>query len=138
MTNGKSLLVIYCKEKLLQWGLRAELICECVGTRKWAGEGGGREDSPLNLIRAPVSIKATDPTQQGAAFDQGPRATPCSPGVMGERAYGREVPTQARVCAAGRDEQRLSTILELYYRKAGRKERRRESESEREGGMAKR
>lgn len=35
---------------------------------------------------------------------------------MGERAEGREVPTQVRVCAA---KQRQSMVLELYYRKAG-------------------
>jgi hypothetical protein len=32
---------------------------------------------------------------------------------------GREVPTQARVCAVDLDEQRLSIVLELYYIKAG-------------------
>jgi hypothetical protein len=42
---------------------------------------------------------------------------------MRERAQGREVPTQARVSSL--DEQRLSMVLELYCRKAGRgKERR--------------
>jgi hypothetical protein len=39
----------------------------------------------------------------------------------GREGLGREVPTQVRVCAAGLDEQRLSMILELYCRKAGRK-----------------
>jgi hypothetical protein len=49
---------------------------------------------------------------------------------MGERAEGREVPTQARVCAA---EQRQSMALELYCRKAGgKREGRIESERERE------
>jgi hypothetical protein len=36
--------------------------------------------------------------------------------------YGREVSTQARVCAAVL-EQRQSMILELYYRKAGAERR---------------
>jgi hypothetical protein len=34
---------------------------------------------------------------QGASKPGGPGATPCSPGVMGEREEGREVPTPARV-----------------------------------------
>ena len=42
---------------------------------------------------------------------------------MGERDEGREVPTLVRVSAADLDEQRLSMVLELYYRKAGEKER---------------
>jgi hypothetical protein len=51
---------------------------------------------------------------------------------MEEREEGREVPTPARVKAADLDEQRLSMVLELYYREAGgkregRKERERES-----------
>ena len=59
---------------------------------------------------------------QGAAPDLGgPRATPCIPGVMGEREEGREVPTHARVSAALMDEQRQFMVLELYYRKAGGK-----------------
>jgi hypothetical protein len=43
---------------------------------------------------------------------------------MGERAERREVPTQVRVYTEGLDEQRPSMVLKLYYRKAGRKERR--------------
>jgi hypothetical protein len=42
---------------------------------------------------------------------------------MGERAEGREVPTQKRVSSVGLDEQRQSMVLELYCRKAGRKEK---------------
>jgi hypothetical protein len=42
---------------------------------------------------------------------------------MGERDEGREVPTLERVSAVDLDEQRLSMVLELYYRKAGGKER---------------
>jgi hypothetical protein len=76
-----------------------------------------------------VGIQASDPLdrsggQQGATQPGGPGATPCSPRVMGEREEGREVPTPARVSAADLDEQRLSMVLELYYRKAGGKERR--------------
>jgi hypothetical protein len=50
---------------------------------------------------------------------------------MGEKAEGREVPTQARVSAADLDEQRLSMVLELCYRKAGGK-RKGKRERERE------
>ena len=52
---------------------------------------------------------------------------------MGERDEGREIPTPLRVSTAvDLDEQRLSMVLELYYREAGgkregRKERERES-----------
>ena len=60
-----------------------------------------------------------------------PGVTPCSPGVMGEREEGREVPTHARVSAALMDEQRQFMVLELYYRKAGGK-RERERRVERE------
>jgi hypothetical protein len=91
---------------------------------------------------------------QGAAPDtRGPHGDTLGPGVMGERAEGREVPTQARVLslgldwstgrpskgrlekgsleeslshrpsAAGLDEQRQSMVLEFYCRKAGRKEK---------------
>jgi hypothetical protein len=35
-------------------------------------------------------------------------------------------PTPARVSAANLDEQRLSMVLELYYRKAGKRKERRE------------
>jgi hypothetical protein len=42
-------------------------------------------------------------------------------------------PTQVRVSAVDLDEQRLSMVLELYYRKAGReRERERERDRERE------
>jgi hypothetical protein len=61
-------------------------------------------------------------------------ATPLSPRGYGKEGLGREVPTQARVCAAGLDEQRLSMVLELYYRKAGGKREGRERERERERG----
>jgi hypothetical protein len=40
---------------------------------------------------------------------------------MGEMDEGREVPTMARVSTADLDEQRLSMVLELSCRKAGRK-----------------
>jgi hypothetical protein len=43
-----------------------------------------------------------------------PRAISCAPGLS-ERGF------RERVCTAGLDEQRLSMVLELYYRKAGRK-----------------
>jgi hypothetical protein len=44
---------------------------------------------------------------------------------MGERDEGRgkRIPTPARVSAADLDEQRLSMVLELYYRKAGEREK---------------
>jgi hypothetical protein len=48
---------------------------------------------------------------------------------MGERTEGREVSTQVRVSTA---EQRLSMVLELYYRKAGGK---REGKREKEAGQ---
>jgi hypothetical protein len=49
---------------------------------------------------------------------------------MGEWDKGREVPTLVRVSTVDLDEQRLSMVLELYYRKAGRKRKvRRERES---------
>jgi hypothetical protein len=51
---------------------------------------------------------------------------------MGEREEGREVPTVARVSAADLDKQRLSMVLELYCRKAGRKREGRERERKRE------
>ena len=65
-------------------------------------------------------------------------ATPCNSGIMGERDEGREVPKLTRVCRADLNEQRLSMVLELYYRKAGgkrecRKEIEREKASEKEG-----
>jgi hypothetical protein len=82
-----------------------------------------------------VGIQASDPLVRGGqetAQPGGPGATPCSSRVMEEREEGREVPTPARVKAADLDEQRLSMVLELYYREAGgkregRKERERES-----------
>jgi hypothetical protein len=40
------------------------------------------------------------------------------PQGYGREGLGKEVPTQARVCTVGLDEQRLSMVLELYYRKA--------------------
>jgi hypothetical protein len=43
------------------------------------------------------------------------------PWGYGKEGCGREVPLKVRVCAAGLDEQRLSMVLELFYRKAGRK-----------------
>jgi hypothetical protein len=47
---------------------------------------------------------------------------PVAPGLW-ERGLW-EFPTQVRVCAAGLDEQRLSMVLELYYRKReGKRER---------------
>jgi hypothetical protein len=42
----------------------------------------------------------------------------------GREGLVREVPTQVKVHAVGIDKQRQSMVLELYYRKAGRKERR--------------
>ena len=45
---------------------------------------------------------------------------------MGERDEGREVPNMVRVSTADLDEQRLSMVLELYYRNAGRKREERE------------
>ena len=51
------------------------------------------------------------------------------PWGYGKEGLGSEVPTQARVCAAGLDKQRLSMVLEYYYRKAGVK---REGKRERE------
>ena len=62
---------------------------------------------------------------------------------MGERAEGREVPTQKRVSSVGLDEQRQSMVLELYCRKAGgkRKGRKRERPAmakRREGGKGER
>jgi hypothetical protein len=56
-----------------------------------------------------VGIKASDLLDgdgQGAAQPGRPGVTPCSPGVMGGREEGREVPTLARV-SADLDEQRL-------------------------------
>jgi hypothetical protein len=50
---------------------------------------------------------------------------------MREREEGREVPTLVRVSAADLDEQRLSMVLELYYREAGEKR-----EGKRERGKA--
>ena len=41
------------------------------------------------------------------------------PQGYGREGLGKEVPTQARVCTVGLDEQRLSMVLELYYRKTG-------------------
>ena len=58
---------------------------------------------------------------QGAAQPGSPGTTPCSPRVMGEREEGIKVPTPVRVSTVDLDEQRLSMVLELYYRKAGRK-----------------
>ena len=53
---------------------------------------------------------------------------PVAPGLW-ERGLW-EFPTQVRVCAAGLDEQRLSMVLELYYRKAGGKREGRKRERE--------
>jgi hypothetical protein len=53
---------------------------------------------------------------------------------MGKRDKGREVPTPARVSAADIDEQRLSMVLELYYRRQGEREKvEREKEKEMKG-----
>jgi hypothetical protein len=80
-----------------------------------------------------VGIQASDPLFRGW-----PRGSPTwesqsyfakATGVIGERDEGRG--SQQRVSAADLDEQRLSMVLELYYRKAGReggKERRRQRE----------
>jgi hypothetical protein len=54
---------------------------------------------------------------------------------MGEREEGREVPTLSRVRAADLDKQRLSMVLELYYRKAGRKREGRKRQRERGGRL---
>ena len=48
-----------------------------------------------HLSHCPHSTKG-QPTKGGGGI-------PCSPGVMGERAEGREVPTQARVLSPGLD-----------------------------------
>ena len=57
---------------------------------------------PDTFHSARVGIQASDPFDRGwtrgsPETKRGPRFIPCSPGVMGERAKGREVPTQARV-----------------------------------------
>jgi hypothetical protein len=61
---------------------------------------------------------STGDGQGVAPYLGAPGAIPCIPGVLRERAEGREVPTQMRVSAA---EQRLSMVSELHYRKAGGK-----------------
>ena len=48
---------------------------------------------------------------------------------MGEKDEGREVPTLARVSTVDFDGQRLSMVLEIYFREAGEKR-----EDRREGG----
>ena len=57
---------------------------------------------PDTFHSARVGIQASDPFDRGwtrgsPETKRGPRFIPCSPGVMGERAKEREVPTQARV-----------------------------------------
>jgi hypothetical protein len=42
------------------------------------------------------------------------------PWGYGKEGWGREAPTQVRVSAADLDEKRLSMVLKLSYRKAGR------------------
>jgi hypothetical protein len=49
---------------------------------------------------------------------------------MGEEEEGRDVPTPARVSIEDLDEQRLSMVLELYCRKAGREKERERRERE--------
>ena len=89
----------------------------------WSG-GHGRAARRFPLSPRWASKPLTHLTgdgEQGAAQPGGPGATPCSPGVMGEREEGREVPTPVRMSTADLDEQRLSMVLELFCRKAGRK-----------------
>ena len=66
----------------------------------------------------------------GAALPGSPGVTLLKPPGLWERGMREErFPTLARVSAADLDEQRLSMVLELYYRKA---ERKREGRKERE------
>jgi hypothetical protein len=97
----------------------------------WTG-GPGRAARcfPLSPGWASKSLTHSSGGGQKAAQNGSPRATSCSPSVMGKRDKGREVPTPARVSAADIDEQRLSMVLELYYRKAGRKREGRKREGE--------
>jgi hypothetical protein len=99
-----------CREKRSSDGLESELW-ELKGA---IGEKVGREDSshlarvppmlwasrrrraarrfPLSLGWTSKPLTPLDRGGQGAAPDGGPRATPCSPGVMGERAEGEKLP----------------------------------------------
>jgi hypothetical protein len=93
----------------------------------WTGEcGRAARCFPLSpgWASKPLTHSTEGGGEQGEAQPGGPGATPYSPGVKGERDEGREVPTPARVSATDLDEQRLSMVLELYYREARGKERR--------------
>ena len=57
---------------------------------------------------------------QGAALDRIPRATLLKPPGLWERGMRKEVPNTDE-SERSLDEQRLSMVLGLYYRKAGRK-----------------
>jgi hypothetical protein len=64
---------------------------------------------------------------QGAALPGILGATLLKPLGLWEKGMREErFPTPARVSAANLDEQRLSMVLELYYRKAGKRKERRE------------
>ena len=77
-----------------------------------------------------MGIQASDPLDggwtRGSPQKQKEPLSPCSFGVMGERAEGREVPVHASERSL--NEQRLSMVLELYCRKAGGKREGRKKE----------
>jgi hypothetical protein len=85
-----------------------------------------------------VGIQASDPLIRGWTSNSpnwGSRATPYSLGGYRREGRGRKgCHTISRVSKEDLDQQRLSMVLELYYRKAGRKrEGGKEREEERKG-----
>jgi hypothetical protein len=67
----------------------------------WTGRHGrAARHFPFSSGWASKPLTHSTGDGQGAAQPGGPWATPCSPGVMGEREEGRQVPTLARVRTA--------------------------------------
>ena len=85
---------------------------------------GGRPDVfPLSPGWASKPLTHSFRGGQGAAQPGSPRVTSCSPGVMERGKRGSHIFSCAKMSTVDLDEQRLSMILELYCKKAGRKRR---------------
>jgi hypothetical protein len=104
-----------------------------VPCRLWAG-GLGRAAGyfPLGPEWVSKTLRPLDRVgewSRGSHWPGGGGGDILPPWDYGREGWGREVPTQARFFSAGLDEQRLSIVLELYYRKAGgKREGKREGE----------
>ena len=116
------------------WGI-ATICWERIPPVLWASRGG-RAASHFPLGPGWAS-KPLTPLGRGWTMGslryQGPWGDTLGPRGYRREGWGREVPTQARVCTEGLDEQRRSMVLELYYRKeGGKREGRKERETERQ------